>query len=102
MRIYRYTTGSDALEIAYTFPANSIRHIHGIYFDKFSNSLFCLTGDDEKECQIRAFSDGFQTTEIVGQGDETWRAVSILFDEENFYYGMDAEFRTNHIYKVES
>ena len=45
-------------------------------------------------------SDGFQTTEIVGQGDETWRAVSILFDQENFYYGTDAEFRANNIFKV--
>jgi len=45
-------------------------------------------------------SDGFQTTEIVGQGDETWRAVSLLFNENAFFYGMDAEFRANHIYKV--
>jgi hypothetical protein len=45
-------------------------------------------------------SDGFKTTETVGQGDETWRAVSILFDENSFFYGMDAEFRANHIYQV--
>lgn len=100
MRIYRYSNGNDALEIAHTFAPNSIRHIHGVYFDKFSESLFCLTGDDENECRIVRSSDGFQTTEIVGQGDETWRAVSILFDEENFFYGMDAEFRANLIYKL--
>lgn len=101
MRIYKYSNGSDALEIAYTFPPNSIRHIHGVYFDKFSGSLFCLTGDDENECQFVRSNDGFQTTEIVGQGDETWRAVSILFDENNFFYGMDAEFRANLIYKLD-
>lgn len=100
MRIYRYKKGSDTLEIAYTFPAGSIRHIHGIYYDKFTDSLFCLTGDEEKECRIVSSGDGFQTTKIVGQGDETWRAVSILFDEKSFYYGMDAEFRTNVIYKA--
>lgn len=100
MRIYKYSSGSDALEIAYTFPAGSIRHIHGVYFDKFSNSLFCLTGDNENECRFVRSGDGFQTTEIVGQGDETWRAVSILFDENNYFYGMDAEFRANHIYKL--
>ena len=101
MRIYRFAMGGDALETAYTFPENSIRHIHGIYFDKYTKSLFCLTGDDENECRILRSFDGFQTTETVGQGDETWRAVSILFDENSFYYGMDAEFRANHIYKVE-
>lgn len=101
MRIYRYPKGGDALEVAYTFPAGSIRHIHGVYYDKFSDSLFCLTGDREEECRIIRSGDGFQTTETVGEGDETWRAVSILFDENSFYYGMDAEFRTNLIYKVD-
>ena len=100
MRIYRYTAGSDSLEIAFTFPEKSIKHIHGIYFDEATNALFCLTGDDENECRILRSADGFRTIETVGQGDETWRAVSILFDNNAFYYGMDAEFRANHIYKV--
>ena len=100
MRVYKYAKNSDALEIAYTFPPNSIRHIHGIYFDNFSDSLFCLTGDDEKECRILKTTDGFKTIETVGEGDETWRAVSILFDEKSYFYGMDAEYRTNHIYKL--
>jgi hypothetical protein len=100
MRIYQYKQGSDALEIAYIFPHNSIKHIHGLYQDEFTGSIFCLTGDDEKECQILHSFDGFQTTEIIGEGDETWRAVSILFDKEYFFYGTDAEFRTNQIFKV--
>lgn len=100
MRIYRYAPGADALEVVYAFPANSIRHIHGIYFDEYSDSLVCLTGDDEKECKILRSFDNFKTLEIVGEGDETWRAVSVLFDENNFYYGMDAEYRANHVYKI--
>jgi hypothetical protein len=99
MRIYRYEAGSESLEVAYTFPPNSIKHIHGIYFDEFTKSLFCLTGDDLHECQILQSFDGFQTVETVGQGDETWRAVSLLFNEDSLFYGMDAEFRTNHIYQ---
>jgi hypothetical protein len=100
MFIYKYVQGADSLKVVYTFPPNSIKHIHGIYFDKFTDSLFCLTGDNDSECRILSSKDGFQTTEIIGQGDETWRAVSILFDENSFFYGMDAEFRSNHIYKV--
>lgn len=101
MRIYKYAAGSDRLEIVYTFPPRSIRHIHGVYFDEYSNSLFCLTGDDENECRILRSFDEFQTIETVGQGDETWRAVSVLFAEKRLFYGMDAEFRRNHIYKIE-
>ena len=102
MRIYRYRPGSDAVEVAYTFPPKSIKHIHGIYFDTFTDSMICLTGDDDAECRIARSSDGFKTMDVVGQGDETWRAVSILFDERAMYYGMDAEFRSNHIFRLES
>ncbi|MEO8648581.1 MAG: hypothetical protein ABI539_05385 [Acidobacteriota bacterium] len=101
MRIYRYSAGDDALTVAYTFPAGSIKHIHGVYFDAVENALYCLTGDEEKECRIIKSDDGFETLNSVGEGDETWRAVSILFDQKAFYYGMDAEYRANHIYKVE-
>lgn len=101
MRIYKYRQGSDTIETAHVFPPSSIRHIHGLYFDAFTDSIFCLTGDDDKECCFWQSFDGFKTTEIVGEGDETWRAVSILFDKKSFYYGMDAEYRTNHIYKVD-
>ena len=100
MHIYRYSPGADALQIAYTFPENSVRHIHGIYFDSFTDSVFCLTGDDEKECRFLRSPDGFKTLETIGEGDETWRAVSVLFDEHSFFYGMDAEYRTNHVYQV--
>lgn len=100
MRVYKYSQGTDKLEVAYTFAQNSIKHVHGLYYDKFTNSMFCLTGDNDSECQILRSSDGFETVEIVGSGDESWRAVSILFDETHFYYGTDAEFRANNIYKV--
>jgi hypothetical protein len=101
MHVYRYRPGRDSLEIAYTFPAGSIKHIHGIYFDPFTASLLCLTGDDLSECRMIRTDDGFQTTEIVGEGDETWRAVSILFEDDAMYYGMDAEFRANHIFRLD-
>ena len=100
MKIYKYSPGNDALDAAYIFPENTIRHIHGIYFDEYSNSMFCLTGDDDKECCFWQTFDGFKTIKTIGSGDETWRAVSVLFNENAFFYGMDAEYRTNHIYKV--
>lgn len=101
MRVYQYTCGDDRLEVIYTFPKNSIKHIHGLYYDENTKSIFCLTGDDEKECQILQTFDQFQTVETIGQGDETWRAVSLLFTEKSLFYGMDAEFRANHIYQCD-
>jgi hypothetical protein len=101
MRIYRYVPGSGRLDVAYTFPRGAITHIHGLYFDPFSGSVFCLTGDAERECQILRSRDGFVTHEVVGSGDETWRAVSLLFDENYIYYGTDAEFCDNKITRID-
>jgi hypothetical protein len=101
MRIYKYAAGSDRLETAYTFPPNSIKHIHGIYHDELTGSLVCLTGDKPAECRMLRSFDGFKTVETIGEGDETWRAVSILFGKDHFFYGTDAEFRSNQIFRVD-
>jgi hypothetical protein len=100
LNIYRYAAGNDAFEIAATLPAGYARHIHGIYRDDVTGRLFCLMGDADHESRIIATSDGFATYEEVGGGDESWRAVSILFDSDAFYYGTDAEYRDNVIYRV--
>ncbi len=100
MRIYKYTRGSNALELAYIFPAGSIKHIHGLYFDEYTDNIYCLTGDANHECKMLKSNDGFKTVEVVGSGDESWRAVSVLFDNDNLYYGTDAEFRDNRIIRL--
>jgi len=100
MRVYRYRLGTTHLEVAYSFPAGSIKHIHGIYFEEQSQSVLCMTGDADSECQILRTYDSFATTEVVGGGDETWRAVSVLFTADAFYYGTDAEYRDNEIFRV--
>ena len=101
MRVYKYSPGKERVETAYIFDPNSIRHIHGIYFDDFSQSLVCLTGDEDSECRMLRSNDGFKSVEIIGEGDESWRAVSILFTEDRYFYGTDAEFRSNQIYEVD-
>ncbi|CAN5484053.1 hypothetical protein BH10ACI2_BH10ACI2_11470 [soil metagenome] len=101
MRIYRYTAGGTSVETVHTFQPGSIKHIHGLYYDKYTGAIYCLTGDDDPECQILRSYDGCKTFETVGSGDETWRTVSLLFDEIHFTYGSDAEFRSNQIFRVD-
>lgn len=101
MFVYRFIKESGFLEKIFTFKKNEIRHIHGLYFDKFTNAIYCLTGDEKRECKILKTTDGFKKTEIIGEGDESWRAVSLLFSEDNFFYGTDAEFRENEIFRVD-
>ena len=101
VRVYRYVIDEDQLEVVYRFRSGEVRHVHGIYFDPFDKCLWCLTGDLPTECRILRTCDGFQTLEVVGEGDETWRAVSVLFTKDAIYYGMDAEFQTNHVYRCD-
>lgn len=99
--VYRYVSGSNSVENVFSFPKDSIRHIHGIYFDLFEGSLVCLTGDADPECRMLRTRDGFKTVETIGDGDESWRAVSALFAEDAVYFGTDAEFRSNTVYKLD-
>lgn len=101
VNIYRYRTGGKRLEVAYTFAEKTIRHVHGMYFDEYSNSIYCLTGDVERECRILRSQDGFKSFDVVGEGDESWRAVSLLFDRRYIHYGTDAEFEDNRIIRLD-
>jgi hypothetical protein len=101
VHIYRYTPGNRHVDVVYTFPGRAIRHVHGVYRDPYTDALWCVTGDNASECRILRTDDGFRTLEVIGQGDETWRCVSLLFTEDAVYYGMDAEFVSNWIYRID-
>ena len=100
VRVYRYIPGNDSVDAIFTFKKGSIRHVHGIYYDEFSESLWCVTGDVGGECQIIQTYDGFKTFNVIGAGDETWRASSLQFTKDFIYYGTDAEFQQNKIFQI--
>jgi hypothetical protein len=101
VHVYRLVPGQTRLEIAHTFPAGAVRHIHGIYADPYAECLWCVTGDRTGECRVLRIADGFRTLGTVGAGDETWRTVSVLFTEDAVYYASDAEFVPNHLYRLD-
>ncbi|MEZ5333256.1 MAG: hypothetical protein R2991_14725 [Thermoanaerobaculia bacterium] len=97
----RYSPGSDSIERVHTFAAGEIAHVHGVYCDPHDGAMYCLTGDDAHECRILRSRDRWSSFEAVGQGDETWRAVSLQFSATHLLYGSDASFRANHLYRVD-
>ncbi len=99
--IYRYRAGAGAAEALYEFDPGQIRHVHGVYRDPYTDALWCVAGDLPGECRILRTDDGFRTLETVGEGDETWRAVSLLFTADSLYYASDAEKRDNHVYRID-
>ena len=101
IRIYRYQPGARDVEVAHEFPAGAIRHVHGLFRDRFGPDVWAATGDRGGECRVMHSSDGFRTCTVLGGGDETWRTVSLQFTRDAVYYGMDAEFTQNYIYRVD-
>lgn len=101
MNVYRHVPGTNRAEIAYTFEAGQVRHIHGVYADPHSDTLWCVTGDGATESRVTRTFDSFRTLETVGTGDESWRTVSLLFTEDAIYYASDAEFHENHVYRLD-
>ncbi len=100
VNIYKFSKSNFRNEKVFTFPAGKVRHIHGIYKDPYSNDFYVLTGDKANECGIYVTSDEFKTLKLMGGGDETWRAVSLVFTKDYFYYGTDAEFIPNKVYSI--
>lgn len=101
VRVYRYAPGGDGVSVAYTFPPASIRHVHGVYHDPFDHSLWCLTGDTAQEARVLRTDDGFKTLSTIGRGDESWRAVSVLFTRDGVWYATDAEFEANRVFRID-
>jgi hypothetical protein len=101
IHLYRYEPVRGRLAVVRRFPAGSVRHIHGIHADPYSDDLWCVSGDLEAECRMLRSRDGFETVETVGEGDESWRCVSVVFTERAVYYPTDSEFVRNRVYRID-
>jgi len=101
VHIYKSEDNGQTWSICYTFPKNTIRHVHGVFYDKYTKKTWVTTGDRDDECIIANTSDDFKTLNIVKQGAQKYRAVSLLFYKEHIIYGTDTEHEKNYIYSID-
>jgi len=101
VRIYKSEDYGLNWKTCYTFPQNTIRHVHGIFYDKFTNKMWVTTGDQDHESMIAYSDDGFKTLNVFKQGKQRYRAVTLLFYEDCIVYGTDTEHEKNYIYRIE-
>ena len=71
---------------------NSIRHVHGVYGDPFSSSVWLTTGDKDGECHLIEFRNG-ETGKFIfhGNGTQLCRPVGLYFSKTFLSWGMDSE-----------
>ncbi len=106
VRIVRIFDDGMKTEVCYTFKLGEIKHVHGIFWDKYRQRLWITTGDSDNESNFYYTDDEFNTVHKFKGGDQSWRAVSLIITENHLVWGMDAgkdapSDAINHIYRLD-
>lgn len=95
--IYRSTDCGNTWDIAFEFPPNSIKHIHGCYWDEYENSIWVCTGDFAGENRVLQTNDDFTSHVVYGDGSQAWRTCCPFFLKDIVIWGMDSQLETSHL-----
>lgn len=82
------------------YQFESVRHIHGVFYDPYSNAIWVTTGDKDDEAGIFVTENHFRTLERVIGGNQQTRAIQLLFTDDYVYFGSDTPLENNHIYRL--
>lgn len=96
VKIFSCDASKKNWEVAYTFPENSIRHIHSIQYDSFRDGFWILTGDRDQE-SVLWFTTDFQNLEAHGDWTQKSRAVKIIPTKDYLIVPMDTPQQKNYI-----
>jgi len=97
VRIWRVSADLNKYDIAYTFDAGTIRHVHGVYRDPYcKNRLWVTVGDYEGECYFVVTDNEFETVQWIGDGTQMWRAVGLLFTNKSVCWLTDSHLEQNY------
>lgn len=97
VNIYSSKDKGKTWNIVYTFKAGNINHIHGLFYDKFTNNIWVVTGDRENECIIGYTSDEFTTFKEIFRGGQEYRSCNLMFYENEILFVTDSQYIQNEI-----
>ena len=101
VHIYVSTDWGRSWQIAYTFPAGSIRHVHNIVYDRWGDCLWILTGDEGAECKVLRAACDLNAVEVVFAGNQQARAVAAIPTQNGLYLSTDTPSEKNHVYRLD-
>lgn len=103
--VHVWSISSAAADNSNPFKAvwsfDDVRHVHGCFYDPYSDAIWVTTGDEDSESAIWITRDRFQTLERVIGGSQQYRAVELLFTAQHVYFGSDAPTQQNHLYRMD-
>lgn len=97
VNIYCSKDNAKTWNIAYTFEAGNINHIHGLFFDKYTDRIWVATGDREDECIIGYTEDEFKSFVEVFRGGQEYRTCQLFFYKDFIVFGTDTQYEQNVI-----
>jgi hypothetical protein len=101
VHVYASTDRGQNWNVAYTFPAKAIRHVHNIVHDPWGNCVWILTGDYGDECRILHATCDLKHVETVLKGNQQARAVAAVATENGLYFSSDTPLEQNYIYLLD-
>jgi hypothetical protein len=101
VHIYVSTDRGRTWQIAHTFPAGSIRHVHNLVYDRWGDCLWILTGDEGAECKVLRASCDLRSVEVVWAGNQQARAVAAIPAQVGLYLSTDTPLERNHVYRLD-
>lgn len=84
--------------ILYTFPKNTIRHIHAIIPDIYDNCVYILTGDDDSESGFWVAKDNFKDIKPLLIGKQDYRSVIAFPLKDSILFSTDFPSAQNKLY----
>ena len=82
----------------YSFPANTVLHIHNIIFDEINYRYIILTGDSDNESAIWESDIDFNNVRKIVGGAQKYRACIAYPTEMGIYYATDTPLEQNFLY----
>lgn len=101
IRIFGSADSGQSWRIVYEFPAGSIRHVHGLAYDRWEDCFWICTGDYGDECKVLRASADFGDVEVVRQGGQFNRFYSVLITSEHLLMATDTPLDHNFIFRLE-
>ncbi len=92
--------GGGNWHCVYTFPAGTVRHIHGVFADQKAQKVYILTGDEDNESGIWLAEDNFRSVKPLLVGSQQYRACQMIAQGDRLLYMTDAPSEKNAIYQV--
>jgi hypothetical protein len=99
VRVFRGSHDGTEWDVAYTFPAGEIFHVHGIQYDPYRSRYWVTTGDRDAESKILYTDDRFASIHLLGGGSQDWRVVSLMVTKQDLYWGSDNDHEPASIFR---